>query len=91
MSTKFGIPQRKIDSKLITDEDGELFDYIDTSFFGEVFFRANTNGYSRWLNPIAELLPDETVIYALDNTRQGIHTIGDAREHLIREKEQPNF
>ena len=45
MSTKFGIPQRKIDSKLITDEDGELLDYIDTSFFGEVFFRANTNGY----------------------------------------------
>lgn len=88
MSTKFGIPQRKIDSKLITDEDGELLDYIDTSFFGEVFFRGNT---SRWLNPIAELLPDETVIYALDNTRQGIYTIGDAREHLIREKEQPNF
>lgn len=90
MSTRFGIPQRRIDSKLITDEDGELFDYINTSFFEPVFFRGNGNG-SRWLNAIADVLPDETVIYALDNTRQGIYTIGDAREEILRHKESPGF
>jgi hypothetical protein len=33
-------------------------------------------------NPIAELLPDETKVEALDNGEQGIFTIGDIRKHV---------
>ena len=35
-----------------------------------------------WLNDIAELLPDERRVYALDNTPQGIYTIGDIKQAI---------
>jgi len=83
MSTTFGIPQRQVELNKLVDEDGELYDYIDHSFFLDVFFRG---GYSRWLNPLSSRLPDYTRIFPLDNTAQGIYTIGDARKFL-KEKE----
>jgi len=46
----------------------------------EVAFRSNG---IRWTNKIAHLLPNETKVEALDNTPQGIYTIGDIKE-LIR-------
>lgn len=85
MSTTFGIPQRQVDFNLICDEDGELFDYIDTSFFGKVFFRG---GNSRWLNPIARLLPDETRVFPLDNSAQGIYTIKDIKNFMKQHYEK---
>jgi hypothetical protein len=83
MSTTFGIPQRQVELNKLVDEDGEIYDYIDTSFFLDVFFRGN---HSRWLNPLSSRLPDDTRIFPLDNTSQGIYTIGDARKFL-KEKE----
>jgi len=42
----------------------------------EVAFRSNG---MRFTNKIAHLLPDDTPVIALDNTPQGIHTIGDIK------------
>lgn len=33
-----------------------------------------------WLNDLAPLLSDETKVYPLDNTSQGVETIGDLRK-----------
>ena len=42
---------------------------------------------SMWFtNPLAELLPDDTEVEAMDNGQQGIFTIGDIKEK-IREEE----
>ena len=40
----------------------------------------------RFTDPWADLLSDETEVVPLDNTAQGIHTIGDIRAHI--EKQQ---
>ena len=50
--------------------------------YEEVAFRGNYSRGTRWLNPIAKLLPDETELAALDNTPQGIYTIGEFKEAL---------
>lgn len=39
--------------------------------------------------PIAHLLPLDTPVIALDNTAQGIETIGDIIEHIKNQKEYP--
>jgi hypothetical protein len=33
-------------------------------------------------NPLAELLPDDTEVEAMDNSHQGIFTIGDIKEKI---------
>jgi len=33
-------------------------------------------------NPLAELLPDDTEVEAIDNSPQGIFTIGDIKEKM---------
>jgi hypothetical protein len=35
---------------------------------------------SRWLNDLAKSLPDETKVYALDNSQQGVYTIRDIKQ-----------
>jgi hypothetical protein len=45
----------------------------------EVAFRTD---YIRWENPLAHLLPDETKVEPLDNTAQGIYTIGDIKKKI---------
>ena len=79
MSTTFGLPQRQVDLDKLVDEDGDLLDYIDSSFFEPVFFRGSN---SRWINPLAKMLPDDIRVFAMDNTQQGIFTIGDIRKFL---------
>jgi DNA-binding transcriptional ArsR family regulator len=37
---------------------------------------------SRWLSDSAKLLPDDTRVYALDNSQQGIFTIGDIKKAM---------
>ena len=32
-----------------------------------------------WKNELAEILPDETKVHPLDNTAQGVYTIGDLK------------
>jgi hypothetical protein len=76
MSTTFGIPKEPIDIEL-GDADG-IYYYINQDIFEKVFFRSYGN--SRWLNDLAKSLPDETKVYALDNSQQGIYTIGDIKE-----------
>ena len=85
MSTTFGIPQRQVELTRLIDEDGDLHDYIDTSFFEKVFFRSMHN--SRWMNSLANRLPDNTLVFPLDNTAQGIYTIGDIKKYLKTEDE----
>jgi hypothetical protein len=76
MSTTFGIPKEPIDIDL-GDADG-IYYYINPDIFEKVFFRTMNN--SRWLNDLAKSLPDETKVYALDNTQQGVYTIGDIKQ-----------
>ena len=45
----------------------------------EVAFRSNG---MRFTNTLAQLLPDETPVIALDNSQQGVHTIGDIKEQI---------
>lgn len=45
----------------------------------EVAFRSNG---VRWLNPLAQLLPDDIEVIAVDNSPQGIYTIGDIRKKI---------
>jgi len=85
MSTTFGIPQRQVELSKLIDENGDLHDYIDTSFFEKVFFRSMHN--SRWMNSLANRLPDNTLVFPLDNTAQGIYTIGDIKKYLKAEDE----
>jgi len=64
MSTTFGI---KIPS---------LFDENEFEIV-EVAFRSS---YVRWTSAIARALPDDTPVIPLDNSAQGIYTIGDIRK-----------
>jgi len=89
MSTTFGIPQRQVELSRLIDEDGDLHDYIDTSFFEKVFFRSMRN--SRWLNSLASRLADDTRVFPLDNTAQDIYTIGDIKKFLKAEVENERF
>ena len=45
----------------------------------EVAFRSNG---MRFINKIAHLLPDDTPVIAMDNSQQGIHTIGDIKKAI---------
>lgn len=72
MSTTFGIHREGKKIELIDDE---LYEYDDYDFL-EVAFRGNGTGI-RWVNELAPFLPPETLVYPLDNSAQGIYTIGD--------------
>ena len=54
---------------------------IDKHRTVEVAFRGN-DGDVRWLDDLAELLPDDLVVIPLDNTAQGIHNIGDIKKEI---------
>jgi hypothetical protein len=45
----------------------------------EVAFRTH---YVRWTNSLAHLLPDDTKVEPLDNSAQGIYTIGDIKKAI---------
>lgn len=76
MSTKFGIPKGKVDIEL-GDENG-IFDYINENFFGEVA-RLGNRGIMYWSIPLFHKLSDDTRVYALGGSQQGIYTIGDIK------------
>jgi len=85
MSTTFGIPIKHRDIEVneydemvrLMDDDG----YYDEEFV-DVWFRSSN---CRWLNPLGELLPDDTKVYALDNTQQGVYTIGDIKKIMAKQ------
>lgn len=44
------------------------------------------NGAEMWFtDPMAELLPDNTPVIAVDNSSQGIHTIGDIKQYCANQ------
>ena len=45
----------------------------------EVAYRSNG---LHWTNPLAHLLPDDTKVEPIDNTAQGIYTIGDIKKAI---------
>jgi len=46
-----------------------------------------TNGAEMWFtDELAEMLPDETPVEPLDNSAQGIYTIGDIKNHILNQK-----
>ncbi len=54
----------------------------DSNEIIEVAFRSSHG--IKWKNPLAQLLPDETPVEALDNTNQGIFTIGDIKKEISK-------
>lgn len=80
MSTTFGILTIPVDYDKLVDEDGDLLSYISKDIFNPVFFRSKGN--SRWLTIAGPFIPDDTKVFALDNTQQGIFTIKDIKEFL---------
>lgn len=78
MSTTFGIVIK--DGKLLDlppQEDG-LFLPEDLENSVEIIVIAFRSSYGFvWKNSLAPFLPLETKVYPLDNTPQGIYTIGD--------------
>ena len=79
MSTTFGIVIR--DGELLDFESNQRIEEDDNTDIIEVWYRGNFGG-STWTNPLAKFLPPETKVYAIDNTPQGIYTIGDILEEV---------
>jgi hypothetical protein len=87
MSTTFAVPVKPVNLEDLSqtelgNEDG-VFEYISKQYFEEVWFRSMGN--CRWLNPLAELLPDHTRVYAMDNTQQGLYIIGDIKGIMAKQ------
>ena len=41
-----------------------------------------------WTNPIAHLLENNTPVIAMDNSQQGIHTIGDIKDKMEKQSKE---
>lgn len=81
MSTTFGIPEREVNIEL-GDENG-IFDYINKDFFDSIAIRGD-NGEIRLYRNIT-FIPDDTRVYALNNSQQGIYTIGDIKKQINKQ------
>lgn len=74
MSTTFGV---KIENDDYCKYCGRGYEMVDVAF--------RSNGI-KWTNNVARLLDDSTKVHAIDNTQQGIYTIGDIRKQIIKEE-----
>lgn len=79
MSTLFGIHKLKQDIEL--EDDCLPENYSDDDFI-EVAFRGNGTGI-RWKNELAEFLSEDVKVYPLDNSAQGVYTIGDIKREML--------
>lgn len=88
MSTTFGVYKGEDEIELEDDMLPSSFfeddDTIDEEFI-KAAFRGNYKATTRWLNDLALFLSDDIKIYPLDNSAQGIYTIGDFRKLLNEE------
>lgn len=84
MSTKFGILTEEVGHEKLVDNEGDLHFYISKTIFEPVFFRGK---HSRWLVSYGEQLNNDTKVYALNNTQQGIFTIGDIKKFIKEDNE----
>ncbi len=71
MSTTFGIEIASLD-------DEEKLEAIEIAF--------RSSSYIRWINPLGPALDPDTPVVAIDNSPQGIYTVGD----IIQEIENYN-
>lgn len=78
MSTTFGILKNNVNPP-IDDEDYTL----DEESYIEVAFRGNRHPI-RFTNELAQYLGDDIKVYPLDNSAQGIYTIGDIKNQIER-------
>ncbi len=85
MSTTFGILRIEVDHNKLVDEDGEILEYISYDIFQPIFHRSMGN--CKWLTSIARHISDDTKVYALDNSAQGVYTIKDLKDLLERDKQ----
>lgn len=91
MSTTFGI---FIAGEIIRDSNAEpTFD--DIPFMEKVEIARRVGGKNgaqmHFTNELAHLLPATTKVVALDNTAQGIYTIGDIIEHIKNQNLDDDF
>ena len=83
MSTTFGI---KINKEVLRNpymkNPEDFSDSInEDEIITPIAFRS---GGIRFTNPIAHLLPDELEVIPMDNSAQGIETIGDIKSKIIK-------
>lgn len=78
MSTIFGIHRENKRITLVDEQlPEEYWEKMDE--FINVAFRSDSLS---WMNEVAKFLPDEISVYPLDNSAQGIYTIGDIKNKI---------
>lgn len=84
MSTKFGVHKLNDRIELVDDQlpDEYLEEGIIEEDFIEVAIRGSS-GWIVWIKELAEFLPDDLRVYPLDNSAQGIYTIGDIKRKMV--------
>ena len=80
MSTTFAVHRHFKNIKLEDDYLPDYYTYDDESFI-EIAFRGNGTGM-RWLKDSGKFLSDDIQVYPLDNSAQGIYTIGDIKKEI---------
>lgn len=63
--------------------------YNDSEFFnGNVIVAFRSSSHISIINPLMVLLPDDTPVIPLDNTAQGIYTIGDIKKEILNKNKK---
>lgn len=80
MSTTFGILiKSSILDNPYMDVTDRYTEHDNNTLLIPIAFRSNG---IRFINPIAHLLPEETEVYPMDNSAQGINCIGDIKKQI---------
>ena len=83
MSTLFGIHREGKKIELIDDDLPE--EYFQNGRIRDEFIKvAHRGNFGRivWDNEVAQFLDDSILVYPLDNTAQGIYTIGNLKKEF---------
>ena len=86
MSTTFGV---KINKELsgydgYEEYSNEYNHQLDGEIEDGIVKVAFRSGEIRFTNPLAHLLPNDIEVIPLDNSAQGIYTIGDIKNAIIK-------
>lgn len=63
-------------------------DRLDEFLDGNVEVAFRSSGHISIINPLMVLLPDNTPVIPLDNTSQGIYTIGDIKKEILNKNKK---
>jgi hypothetical protein len=83
MSTVFGIHRQGKKIELVDDDLPE--EYFQDGRIGDEFIEVaarGNSGWIYWITDVAYHLDDNFLVYPLDNTAQGIYTIGDLKKEF---------